>query len=73
MKSVGLGSQATLAKIDKLRELNVGSVVPLPQVLFSLLALASLTDLPWMKLVVVGDQSSGTDVVHLAKTSSRSR
>jgi hypothetical protein len=28
----GLGSQATLAKIDKLRELNVGSIIPLPQV-----------------------------------------
>lgn len=27
----GLGSKATLAKIDKLRELNVGSIIPLPQ------------------------------------------
>jgi hypothetical protein len=31
MKTKGLGSKATLAKIDKLRELNVGSVIPLPQ------------------------------------------
>ncbi len=28
----GLGNQAILAKIDKLRELNVGSMIPLPQV-----------------------------------------
>lgn len=28
----GLGNQALLTKIDKLRELNVGSLVPLPQV-----------------------------------------
>ncbi|KAM4067183.1 dynamin domain-containing protein [Hirsutella rhossiliensis] len=28
---VGLGNQAILAKIDKLRELNVGSMIPLPQ------------------------------------------
>ncbi|KAF4506151.1 hypothetical protein G6O67_006265 [Ophiocordyceps sinensis] len=27
----GLGNQAILAKIDKLRELNVGSMIPLPQ------------------------------------------
>ncbi|KAK2758928.1 interferon-induced GTP-binding protein Mx1 [Colletotrichum kahawae] len=27
----GLGNQATLAKIDKLRELNVGAIIPLPQ------------------------------------------
>lgn len=31
MKTKGLGSKATPAKIDKLRELNVGSVIPLPQ------------------------------------------
>ncbi len=28
----GLGNQVMLSKIDKLRELNVGAVVPLPQV-----------------------------------------
>ncbi|KAK8133473.1 interferon-induced GTP-binding protein Mx2 [Apiospora sp. TS-2023a] len=28
---VGLGNQATLTKIDKLRELNVGAEIPLPQ------------------------------------------
>jgi hypothetical protein len=28
----GLGNQTLLAKIDKLRELNVGTIVPLPQV-----------------------------------------
>ncbi|KAI1371580.1 interferon-induced GTP-binding protein Mx2 [Hypoxylon crocopeplum] len=28
---VGLGNQAILAKVDKLRELNVGTIVPLPQ------------------------------------------
>ncbi|KAK2738282.1 interferon-induced GTP-binding protein Mx1 [Colletotrichum kahawae] len=28
----GLGNQATLAKIDKLRELNVGAIIPLPQI-----------------------------------------
>ena len=28
----GLGNHATLEKIDKLRELNVGAVIPLPQV-----------------------------------------
>ncbi|KAK8087417.1 interferon-induced GTP-binding protein Mx2 [Apiospora phragmitis] len=28
---VGLGNQATLTKIDKLRELNVGALIPLPQ------------------------------------------
>ncbi|KXH66213.1 interferon-induced GTP-binding protein Mx1 [Colletotrichum salicis] len=27
----GLGNQATLVKIDKLRELNVGAIIPLPQ------------------------------------------
>ncbi|ESZ92343.1 interferon-induced GTP-binding protein Mx2 [Sclerotinia borealis F-4128] len=27
----GLGNQATLTKIDKLRELNIGKVIPLPQ------------------------------------------
>ncbi|RDA91020.1 hypothetical protein CP533_2545 [Ophiocordyceps camponoti-saundersi (nom. inval.)] len=31
MAPAGLGSQTILAKIDKLRELNVGSVIPLPQ------------------------------------------
>ncbi|PNY26228.1 Interferon-induced GTP-binding protein Mx1 [Tolypocladium capitatum] len=30
-KETGLGNQAILAKIDKLRELNVGSMIPLPQ------------------------------------------
>ncbi|KAI0394840.1 interferon-induced GTP-binding protein Mx2 [Xylariaceae sp. FL0594] len=30
-KDEGLGNQAHLAKIDKLRELNVGSIIPLPQ------------------------------------------
>lgn len=29
----GLGSQSTLEKIDKLQELNLSSIVPLPQVL----------------------------------------
>ncbi len=29
---IGLGDQATLNKIDKLRELNVGTIIPLPQV-----------------------------------------
>jgi hypothetical protein len=29
---VGLGNQTLLSKIDKLRETNVGSIVPLPQV-----------------------------------------
>ncbi|KAI0432326.1 interferon-induced GTP-binding protein Mx2 [Xylaria sp. FL1042] len=28
---LGLGNQATLTKIDKLRELNVGAIIPLPQ------------------------------------------
>lgn len=28
----GLGNQAMLAKIDRLRELSVGSMIPLPQV-----------------------------------------
>ncbi|KAI0502737.1 P-loop containing nucleoside triphosphate hydrolase protein [Xylaria bambusicola] len=27
----GLGNQAVLTKIDKLRELNVGAIIPLPQ------------------------------------------
>ncbi|KJZ68698.1 hypothetical protein HIM_11912 [Hirsutella minnesotensis 3608] len=31
MSPPGLGSQTILAKIDKLRELNVGSIIPLPQ------------------------------------------
>ncbi|RDA86121.1 hypothetical protein CP532_1164 [Ophiocordyceps camponoti-leonardi (nom. inval.)] len=31
MAPAGLGSQTILAKIDKLRELNVGSLIPLPQ------------------------------------------
>lgn len=31
MQSTSLGSKATLTKIDKLRELNVGSIIPLPQ------------------------------------------
>lgn len=35
----GLGNQAILAKIDKLRELNVGSMIPLPQVRRSRLSL----------------------------------
>ncbi|POR31830.1 Interferon-induced GTP-binding protein Mx1 [Tolypocladium paradoxum] len=30
-KETGLGNQAMLTKIDKLRELNVGSMIPLPQ------------------------------------------
>ncbi|KXJ94873.1 interferon-induced GTP-binding protein Mx2 [Microdochium bolleyi] len=29
----GLGNQATLSKIDKLRELNVGAIIPLPQLI----------------------------------------
>lgn len=29
---VGLGNQATLAKIDKLRELSIGALIPLSQV-----------------------------------------
>ncbi|KAK8861905.1 interferon-induced GTP-binding protein Mx1 [Apiospora arundinis] len=29
---VGLGNQTTLTKIDKLRELNVGAIIPLPQI-----------------------------------------
>lgn len=31
-KEAGLGNQTILAKIDKLRELNVGTIIPLPQV-----------------------------------------
>lgn len=27
----GLGSEAILSKIDKLRELSIGSLIPLPQ------------------------------------------
>ncbi|KAI1144894.1 interferon-induced GTP-binding protein Mx2 [Nemania diffusa] len=30
-KEAGLGNQTILAKIDKLRELNVGTIIPLPQ------------------------------------------
>lgn len=32
MQANDLGSQATLARIDKLRELGVGDIIPLPQV-----------------------------------------
>lgn len=32
MHEVNLGNQAILAKIDKLRELQIGAMVPLPQV-----------------------------------------
>jgi hypothetical protein len=34
-KEAGLGNQAVLTKIDKLRELNVGTIIPLPQVYHS--------------------------------------
>ncbi|KAI8945910.1 P-loop containing nucleoside triphosphate hydrolase protein [Xylaria longipes] len=29
---LGLGNQAVLTKIDKLRELNIGTIIPLPQI-----------------------------------------
>ncbi|KAL0929556.1 interferon-induced GTP-binding protein Mx1 [Colletotrichum truncatum] len=32
-EGIGLGNQAILAKIDKLRELNIGATIPLPQLL----------------------------------------
>ena len=59
----GLGNQAMLSKIDKLRELNVGSLIPLPQVIPSTPPRASRHQLTFEKLVVVGDQSSGKSSV----------
>lgn len=58
---VGLGNQVLLTKIDKLRELNVGAIIPLPQV--RTLAYTTVSDLTAPQLVVVGDQSSGKSSV----------
>ena len=60
--ATGLGDQATLAKIDKLRELNVGAIIPLPQVCKNSRQLTGGC-LILRQLIVVGDQSSGKSSV----------
>lgn len=54
-----LNSSELLKKIDKLREKNIGKHVPLPQVRLCHLQKPFTSDTNLIKLVVVGDQSSG--------------
>lgn len=54
-----LNSSELLKKIDKLREKNIGKYVPLPQVRLCHLQNPSTSGTNIIKLVVVGDQSSG--------------
>lgn len=59
----GLLSQSLLAKIDRLREANVGAFIPLPQVHRISWPPRWSNPLTPEQLVVVGDQSSGKSSV----------
>ena len=54
---IRLGDQATLTKIDKLRELNIGTETPLPQVRPEEPRSIIVFFLTLLQILVVGDQS----------------
>lgn len=59
----GLGNRTLLDKVDKLRELGISGMVPLPQVCVHLAIFGIVTDVGFYQMVVVGDQSAGKSSV----------